>query len=761
MEYNPSMADSSMSASQENPEKQFILLHPIPLVLCLRGAVVLLVALVILRWQGIIKLSSHFIGGASRDAGLYIWLTQTTARDLFELPWFHTQAFYPYSGSLAWSDNFILVGLLAKLLFSIGVSLPLAYNLLLLGAQFLNGLFTYYFCLRLTGSQAPSLVAGCAFLSLSYFSCNLGHPQLMYAFWIPAAISSLFSFLSRPHFIPAIVSGLMVVGAFLTTVYFALFILISFAIICLGVALLHPRHYRPADYFLFFGGIAVGLIPLVLFAQPYLSVREVFGERAIYEAYYFSATALSYVAFSPFSLIYNWTSGVSHDEAFLGCGLFLLIFATTAFGRAFGVKRLRLMRLTFIAFFCLACVFSLEDTHQVLQISGATANYLCAVSMWGALISLCFLLFHLGSLERDLGVSLFTNRDLMAIFIFLAVTAFLLSLGPQGNPEKGHVALGIYRLLYEIMPGFNSIRAISRIGILVLFAFCVLLALALNYCKHKLAWGPRLLAGIGVAIFLENAPQSIPVEEPLPAPSVLEVLRNESKANDVILFLPMAPGTQPNGQVKSWGDYAHVNTTYMNWAFPLHRPIVNGYSGQRSKLMREYPGQLAQFPDNRSRQVLASIGGLRFVVFSSQFDPSFNPQMFASKIESAKDSLRYILGDAQGNYLFEYIGDQNLSLDSYSLWVPGCPRRSLQLELKALYDSKINAATVDIRSPDTILDIAFHTVQVTTNGEWSWYHVDLPPCSDPVRPHRLTFSVSPPEAQVFLRRTEVTVQDPP
>ena len=147
--------------------------------------------LIILRWDAVLNISTHYVGGSERDAGFYMWLAKSNLRDLVSYPWFNTAAFYPYTRTLAWSDNFILPSFLMGLL-PLGASRPaLAWNIVLLGAGFLNGYLTFRLCYKLSGDFGASFAGGALFMGLSWFSGNLGHPQLQFVFWLPAALRSV------------------------------------------------------------------------------------------------------------------------------------------------------------------------------------------------------------------------------------------------------------------------------------------------------------------------------------------------------------------------------------------------------------------------------------------------------------------------------------------------------------------------------------------------------------------------------------------
>ncbi|RIL01799.1 MAG: hypothetical protein DCC75_13495, partial [Proteobacteria bacterium] len=176
-----------MIAPTKHSSQEFLLLHKSSFRLSLHAAGILLLVLLLIRASALPQLSSSYIGGFEGDGGLYIWLTQWNLSGLFSLPWFNTKAFYPYTRSLAWSDSYILPSLAAWPLVKLGASLALAFNLIILIANFLNGFLTYRLAYALTGKQEAALFAGISFMSLSSLTYNLGHPQLQFAFWLPLA----------------------------------------------------------------------------------------------------------------------------------------------------------------------------------------------------------------------------------------------------------------------------------------------------------------------------------------------------------------------------------------------------------------------------------------------------------------------------------------------------------------------------------------------------------------------------------------------
>ena len=67
-----------------------------------------LVLLIIYRYEAILKITTHYLGTDQYDGGLYVWLFTHNLNLLSEYPYFNTHAFYPYTKTLAWTDNYCL-----------------------------------------------------------------------------------------------------------------------------------------------------------------------------------------------------------------------------------------------------------------------------------------------------------------------------------------------------------------------------------------------------------------------------------------------------------------------------------------------------------------------------------------------------------------------------------------------------------------------------------------------------------------------------
>ena len=715
------------------------------------AAAFLLIILLIFRVQILVRYNTHFLGGYEADAGLYLWLVKSNLHHLFSEPWFNTKAFYPFTRTLAWSDNYILPSLAMWPLLKLGLSFESSYNSILMLANLLNGFVTFRLAFGLTGAWLPAIFAGSLFMCFSYLGLQLGHPQLQFAFWIPAGVCLLFKFLQTRSWRIAALLGFTVFLCFLCCVYYAVFITIAVPALVLALLLVKPAFF-PARVWpaLIFGGL-LGLAPILFFILPYLDVRGALGARQLIEARAFAASALSYLSAPAYNLLYNRTAAWSHAEANLFPGAALLILIGVAWRHLANTKRLRVWSWGFCLFLGAGAVLTLP------VLSGPYWHYAAALCLWCAIgFFVCFLI-KLGRLEIKLGFSIITNRNLVAAFFFLALIAFCISLGPLGGSKPGRLAPGVFTAFYYSVPGLNSIRAISRIGVVTVFSLIMAGTFALHILiqsKGLKPWFPLLCLLVGL---LENFNCIYPVQ-PASVPSgAFNTLASSGfknsfavEPNDVLIVLPLASELTPDRSVKSWSRFAVLNVNYMNWSAPSDVPLVNGYSGQRTRFMDKLPGRLADFPDSLSLKALAGIAGLRYILYVPRYAPEGSAGRLLGKAQTFSSELNHLLTDDQGNLLFEYTPTTKIAKD-FVLRAPSFPQGFLHLELMALYQENSPVVNVPIRIMHDSGRENVSTIQITANGEWKVYSVRTPSDTNRCLPISVSFEV-PEQTTLYLRK---------
>lgn len=749
--------------------RDFILYFQVDLAQEILVACGLLIALIIFRFDAISKLSTHFLGGYEHDAGLYVYLIKHNVRQLSSfiqstielitfgvyhsphdtvgnLPWFDLPGFYPYGDSLAWSDCFIAPALVVYVLLKLGFSLTVSYNLLLLSACYLNGFLTYRLCYRLLGSGWPSFLAGLALMTDPFLSGNIGHPQLQFAFFIPLTLSILFRFFSSPNTFSAICIGISISIAFLTAVYYAIFTLLACAFSFLILMVLRPGYYSSKEIRTLFVGVILGMLPLLLVLGPYFDTKATFGSRQLYEAYYFSSSILGFFSTSAFNWIFGFTSNWCPSESHLFPGFTLLSLSILAIPRAFQSSRFTSSKYLILAGALLIAGLSFSTApDHILAFKFWGGSLIAAIVMWMLIGLLLHHFYQLGVLERKLKTEIVTNRCLIAIATGLVIFFAAICFGPLGNPSNSEFALGFHRLLYSLLPGFDSLRAVSRAAIGVHIGLAVLCALSLQYFAQERRWQPHLFVIIAIAIMVENFNPTYPLETKVPKPQLITYLNSVSEKSDIAIVLPLASQINKYGQVRSWTEYARLNVNYMNWFFDFPGRIVNGYSGQRSKITNEYPRKMSKFPDDRSIYTLERITGIRYIFLASRFIPKFKHEEFRTALKK-RSELKLIADDRDGNYLIEFVGESKIrerakgEKASVLLYPPNHANSSvLYIELMVPYSKQTFDVEVDFYLNDD--KQPFSQSIVASDGKWQRYAITIPALQNNVQPAKITFGL--------------------
>lgn len=522
---------------------------------------------------------SHIIGGTQGDGGLYVWLASSFHADPSRALVFESNAFYPYPVSRAWSDSFLLPSALIHLLMVGGLSLQVAYNITVIAAIVANGLGLVALCRILSLSWFSSVAAAVVFTNCSYLVGNLGHPQLMHLFWVPCAWALALSHkATRARWFLA---GLCVSGAFYSSVYYAIFAATGLALA--GILLVALRLCSAREGIIRGLAASLGALPITYALPAYLAVKETFGTRGLYEADAFSASGLSYLAFSSFHPLFGATSQWTHSEATLGIGYATLLIVCAGalfFCRGkLGVVGLGLC----VSILTLSVASSRVDSSSISEM-------LVNIASWSVLI-----------LALSVPVR---YRSVPSVLFALIATFFVLSFGPGGNPHKHEPAFSPLTVLYGVFPGFDAIRAVSRCGAIVILGGFTALAWIFNTILKTSFPAPRLAIALITAIALcENYIPSPPLDPITPPPLIIDSLPSRIPSNEAVVFIPSTVwNTESSRPAPSWSQFAALNTHYALWTAPHKINTVNGYSGQRSKVINDILINLDHLPSENPPQ---------------------------------------------------------------------------------------------------------------------------------------------------------------
>jgi hypothetical protein len=259
---------------------------------------------------------------------------------------------------------------------------------------------------------------------------------------------------------------------------------------------------------------------------------------------------------------------------------------------------------------------------------GISSEQLLCVSSWVVLLSaIAFTL---------------RNRSALAGFTLIATIFFVFSFGPGGNPHKHEPAFTPLGVLFSRVPGLAAVRAVGRYGAIVVFAAYIAAAIGIQRFisserRHAVATPLTAVASLLIIFGLvENILTTIPFDAPAPPAQAFTTLSSDSSARGggAVLILPFSSRPSDNKH-DGWSKVALLNSRYALWeSSSTHSPVrlVNGYSGQRSKVLMQLPRATQNFPDTTSLDYFARICGLRYIVvvpalFENWSDARFDQQL--------------------------------------------------------------------------------------------------------------------------------------
>lgn len=549
--------------------------------------------------------NTRFIGGAIGDGGLYVWLVRSFINDPLKALSFESNALYPYPLTRAWSDLFIIPAAVVNL-FTVGLSLSFAsaYNTLILLAFASNAVTVSLLARRVGIGARFATVAGVLFANSSFIIGNLGHPQLLFFFWVALSWWCVLPEESRSRVASRnwFLAGLCVAGAFYTSVYYAVFASIGLAVIWLRALALGGASPRRALRTLLFA--ALGAAPIFYALPAYLAIQSYFGERGLHEADFFAASGVSYLALTPLHSVFGFSAVLSHGEAYLSPG-YLISALAVCFLSGVCWRRSKMLSVALaIGVVTLLVTSSLSDS------GGMRAKSLMCTSAWVVLIAaLAFTI---------------RERSSAGAISSIIIVFFILSFGPGGNPHKHEPVFSPLGVLFYKVPGIAAIRAVGRYGVVVVLGAVLAAVLCVERFiqakrKFSLSEAPRgLVAGALLIIgVLDNLVATIPLDAPAAIPRALSTLADRSELRGASVVLPFAERIEP-GSGEGWTGMALLNSRYVLWGElaggERALSLVNGYSGQRSKIQGRMMRYAQSFPEAPALDIFAKVCGLRYVV---------------------------------------------------------------------------------------------------------------------------------------------------
>ncbi len=203
------------------------------------------------------------------------------------------------------------------------------------------------------------------------------------------------------------------------------------------------------------------------------------------------------------------------------------------------------------------------------------------------------------------------RRRLTVLYAALAVSAFVLSLGPEPAAWSHRLPFsGPYLWLARLVPGMDGLRVPARLAVVVVLALSVLAAMGaarvLEHCRSGLRRIALVL--LGVAIFAEG----------WAAPLRMAPFDARGRPGDRSAYrwlAQQAPGGTIELPILEWAIAPTL--TYQYATLSHGHPIVNGYSGYGSSLQEFLGGSASPLNDlDRFDEALVALRavGVRYVL---------------------------------------------------------------------------------------------------------------------------------------------------
>ncbi len=429
----------------------------------------------------------------------------------------------------------------------------LATNVLVVASLWLSALGAYLLTRHLIGSTGAGLLAGMIFGFAPYRFAQFAHVQLLATQWMPFTLLALHLAVTRRQWRYFLAFALFFTLQALSTFYYALFMGV---VVGLFVVVYVVTQWRTLTWDLalkFVVACALAGAVILPFTQPYFRVQKEYGfQRELAEVKDLSASPQDYLVAPPDNRLY-----------------------------------------------------------------GALTARWTSPTKWPAEHRLFPGL--LAALAGGLGalVTLRTRRPAWLYYAALVIVTGGMSLGPtlQWAGQDTGVPLP-YLLLYDHIPGFQGLRAVTRFSILVMLGLAVLAGIGWAMLRRWLqarGWSPVARAGLaavlvgGVGMEYASFPVpnlAVPVQADIPP--VYQWLARQPRTE--VMELPATISDLP--------FYYMYYSTY-HW-----QPIVNGHSGFLPEDYFDLVRLMETFPASPTLDVLRGLGVDLVIVHGAAYPPT-------------------------------------------------------------------------------------------------------------------------------------------
>ncbi|MDO8677489.1 MAG: hypothetical protein Q7R30_02850 [Acidobacteriota bacterium] len=515
------------------------------------------------------------------DTHLFLWTLAWDAHALIAQPLslFDANIYFPYSGTLAYSENLLGSGLLAAPIIWLTGNLVLALNFVQLASCVLCGLGAYVLARRIGISRAGAVLAGIVFLAAPPRFFRIGQLHLTAVQWVPFGLAYLHTYLDGGRKRDLRIAVAFFTLQALTSGHGAIFLGVSMlALVIYRVALGEPLALAKRARDLGVAGLAL-LVPLVWLFAPYRAAQAEVGLKRSLESWL--PTPSSYLA-TP-SHLHQYLRALITDtnfndtaSAWLFPGVTVLIFAAMALlpSRTLGIG---------------------DDWRARLRRnSGVFYALLALLAVW------LFLPAPVGLWPYVYALPGMNFIRVPSRFMILAMLALGVAMGAGFDRL---LALSDARAFARGVEGLGASRAALR----TTAAIVVGVMLIAEYASMPLASVPFTVDIPAIDRWLDTQPKPFAIAEvPVPSPGDL-------------------------------GAYERQQTMAMLHSTAHWQKTIHGYSGIRPALHQRLNLELTAFPDETSLRSLRELGVRYVVVHEEMYPPERRVEVDARYARHAGD----------------------------------------------------------------------------------------------------------------------------
>jgi hypothetical protein len=506
---------------------------------------------------------------------------------------FDANIFFPAPLALAYSEHLFAQALQIFPVYLASGNPILCYNLLFLSAFVLSGLGTFLLVREVTGSSRAGFVAGLLFAFAPYRWSQLPHLQVMSSQWMPFALYGFRRYFATGSRRPLVGAAAALILQNLSCGYYLMYF--SPVVVLYVLWEMTTRgEWRNSRVWLHLVTAAAAVVGATLpFLLPYKMLRESLHiSWPVREVVRYSADVYSYFTASATNHVWGDALRVypkPEGELFPGATPLVLAIAGAAAWVVSAMRRRvgftdRSPRWLLVTIAAIGCVYTVVAIAALLMrrldldlvVFSLRATNVTRLLVLPVIAAAALLWLSPRLRARTIAAA----REPEGVYLLILVLTWWLSLGP--SPQVLGRALDVwspYRLLMDVVPGFDGMRVAARFAMIVTFALSVLGGLAIARLRDGIG-SAIIVVAVSVAFLVEARLGSFPLNNvsppltyatpeprayrPARAPAIYrELARVERDA--VVLEMPI-------GELNY--DVRAVYYTTAHW-----RRLVNGYSG--------------------------------------------------------------------------------------------------------------------------------------------------------------------------------------